>query len=77
LPGVDRRSLKLTGEEVLDIQGLPALTPRCELEVVIHRPDGTLETLPVRCRIDTLDEVAYWRHGGILPYVLRGMVRGG
>jgi aconitate hydratase len=31
----------------------------------------------VRCRIDTLDEVAYWRHGGILPYVLRGMVRGG
>ncbi len=77
LPGSDRRSLKLTGEEILDIRGLETLSPRCELEVVIHRPDGTLETLPVRCRVDTADEVAYWRHGGILPYVLRGMVKAG
>ncbi|MDA8050716.1 MAG: aconitate hydratase AcnA [Rhodospirillales bacterium] len=73
--GMDRNSLGLTGEEMLDILGLADLRPRMELNLVIHRPDGKTEKIPVRCRVDTLDEVAYYRHGGILQYVLRGMAK--
>jgi aconitate hydratase len=75
LPGMDRHSLGLTGAEVLDVLGLEALAPRIELSLVIHRPDGTSETVPVLCRVDTADEVEYYRHGGILHYVLRGMAK--
>ena len=42
---------------------------------MIHRPNGKTDTVKVICRIDTVDEVAYYRHGGILPYVLRGMAK--
>jgi aconitate hydratase len=73
--GMDRKSLRLTGEETLDVLGLEALRPRMDLSLVIHRPDGRIDTVPVLCRVDTLDEVAYYRHGGILPYVLRGMAK--
>jgi aconitate hydratase len=73
--GMDRRTLGLTGAEVLDIKGLEDLHPRMDLDLVIHRPDGKVETVKVLCRVDTLDEVAYYRHGGILHYVLRGMAR--
>ena len=52
-----------------------AITPRMELSLVIHRPDGKTDTVPVICRIDTVDEVAYYKHGGILQYVLRGMAK--
>jgi aconitate hydratase len=73
--GVDRKSLALTGEEIIDIVGLDDITPRMDLSMVIHRPGGVVDTVPVLCRIDTLDEVAYYRHGGILQYVLRGMAK--
>jgi aconitate hydratase len=73
--GTDRNSLGLTGEEVLDIVGLADLRPRMELTLVIHRPSGKVDKVGVRCRVDTLDEVAYYRHGGILQYVLRGMAK--
>jgi aconitate hydratase len=73
--GMDRKSLGLTGDEVLDIIGLDALSPRMDLSLVIHRPNGTTDMVPVMCRVDTLDEVSYYRHGGILQYVLRGMAR--
>jgi aconitate hydratase len=73
--GTDRKSLALTGEETLDIAGLDKLSPRMELSLVIHRPGGTTDTVPLVCRVDTLDEVAYYRHGGILQYVLRGMAQ--
>ena len=73
--GVDRKSLGLTGEEILDIVGLENLSPRMDLSLVIHRPNGTVETVPVLCRVDTLDELAYYRHGGILHYELRGMAK--
>ena len=46
-----------------------------DLTLVIHRPDGKTDQVPVRCRIDTADEVDYYRHGGILHYVLRGMAK--
>ena len=51
------------------------LAPRMELALVIHRAGGKTDTVPVLCRVDTLDEVAYCRHGGILHYVLRGMAK--
>ena len=73
--GMDRKSLGITGEELIDITGLSTITPRMELSLVIHRPNGTVDTVPVTCRIDTVDEVAYYRHGGILHYVLRGMAK--
>jgi aconitate hydratase len=73
--GTDRKSLGITGEETIDIVGLDTITPRMELSLVIHRPDGSTQTVPVICRIDTVDEVAYYQHGGILQYVLRGMAK--
>jgi aconitate hydratase len=73
--GIDRKSLNITGDETIDILGLENLSPRMELSLLIHRPSGTTDKVPVLCRIDTLDEVAYYRHGGILQYVLRGMAR--
>jgi aconitate hydratase len=44
-----------------------------EVDCRIQRADGTSETIKLVCRIDTLDEVEYFRHGGILPYVLRSL----
>jgi len=73
--GMDRKSLNLTGDEVLDIVGLDDLAPGMDLTLVIHRPDGTKTEVPVLCRVDTLDEVSYYRHGGILHYVLREMAK--
>ena len=71
--GMTRETLKLTGDEVIDVTGIETITRRMEVPVTIHRADGTTETIHALCRIDTDDEVEYYRHGGILPYVLRGM----
>ncbi len=73
--GMDRKKLGLTGEETIDIAGLDALHPRIELALMVHRANGTTDRVPVLCRIDTADEVEYYRHGGILHYVLRGMAK--
>ena len=74
-PGTDRKTLGLTGDEVLDILGVDNITPRKEMTLVIHRPDGTIQNVPLICRIDTADEVTYYQHGGILHYVLREMAK--
>ena len=55
--------------------GLEQLAPRMDLTLVIHREDGRAEEVPVLCRVDTADEVEYYRNGGILHYVLREMAR--
>jgi aconitate hydratase len=73
--GENRASLGLTGEETLDILGLDRLAPRVMLDLVITRADGSKHTTQVLCRIDTADEVEYYRNGGILHYVLRGMAK--
>ncbi len=73
--GMDRKSLGLTGAEIIDVLGLADLSPRMDLSLVIHRPNGATDIVPVLCRVDTLDEVAYYRHGGILHYVLREMAK--
>jgi aconitate hydratase len=74
-PGEDRRMLGITGEEVLDVLGIENLKPRMMLELVIHRPDGGTHRTEVLCRVDTADEVEYYKNGGILHYVLRGMAK--
>ena len=71
--GTNRETLGLRGDESIDIEGLDAITPRMILNMVITRADGGTQTVPLICRVDTLDEVEYYRHGGILQYVLRGM----
>ncbi|HXT79256.1 MAG TPA: aconitate hydratase AcnA [Acetobacteraceae bacterium] len=73
--GTTRKSLGLTGDEIVDVVGLDKITPRMDLSLVIHRANGKVDTVPVTCRIDTVDEVAYYQHGGILQYVLRGMAK--
>ena len=72
LKGTNRQTLSLTGEELFDIEGFAqGVTPRMEVTCRIHRPDGSSEEVALLCRIDTADEVEYYRHGGILHYVLR------
>jgi aconitate hydratase len=73
--GMDRKALGITGQETLDILGLEELRPRMDVTLVIHRPDGTTDEVTLLCRVDTLDEVAYYQHGGILHYVLREMAK--
>ena len=71
--GTTRQSLKLNGTETIDITGIETITPRMDVTVTIHREDGSTDQFVALCRVDTADEVEYYRHGGILQYVLRGM----
>jgi aconitate hydratase len=74
--GQDRKTLKLDGTETYDITGIAGgIKPRMPVALTITRSDGRKETIQLLCRIDTLDEVEYFRHGGILPYVLRGLLK--
>jgi aconitate hydratase len=73
--GTTAQSLQLDGTETYDIVGLGAnLKPQQDLALRITRNDGSVEDVPVRCRIDTPIEIDYYQHGGILPYVLRQLV---
>ena len=73
--GTTAQTLKLDGSETFDILGLTnQLAPRQALTLVIHRPDGTQHKVPITARIDTPIEVEYYRHGGILPFVLRQLL---
>ena len=70
--GVTRKSLGLKGDEIISLHGIAkGLTPRCDVQCIIVREDGSHETITLRCRIDTMDEIAYFENGGILPYVVR------
>ena len=75
--GATRQSLGLTGFESITIEGLvEEMKPRATLSVVAHAADGVETRFTVRSRIDTPEELHYYRHGGILPYVLRQLVGG-
>jgi len=74
LPGENRESLGLTGHEVFDIEGVAALAPRKEATIHAKSAGGKVKTFKASMRIDTPEEVSYYRHGGILPYVLRQML---
>ncbi|MBV8099636.1 MAG: aconitate hydratase AcnA [Verrucomicrobia bacterium] len=76
--GTSAQSLSLDGSEVFHIKGLSNdIRPRQKLPLTIERPDGRSETIEVVLRIDTPVEVDYFRHGGILQYVLRGLSNAG
>ncbi|MDG0025601.1 aconitate hydratase AcnA [Trinickia sp. Y13] len=69
------QSLGITGEETYDIEGLgDEFKPQQEVTLVIHRKDGATQRVPVLLRIDTPIEVDYYKHGGILPFVLRSLL---
>ena len=73
--GTTAQSLKLDGSETYDVLGLGEnVKPQQDLTLRITRADGKSENVPVTCRIDTPIEVDYFRHGGILPYVLRQLL---
>jgi len=75
-PGQSRHTLGLTGRETYDILGIAdALAPGCKLRVLAHGEAGQTVEFWVRARIDTPNELAYYRNGGILPYVFRQLVR--
>ncbi len=72
--GKTRKDLGLDGTETFDLAGIgDGLKPQSTVTLTIHRAGGS-ETLDLLCRIDTLDELEYFRNGGILQYVLRGMM---
>ncbi|PUX10107.1 aconitate hydratase AcnA [Cronobacter malonaticus] len=73
--GVTRKTLGLTGDETLDIGNLQSLTPGATVPVTLTRGDGSTEVLECRCRIDTGNEMTYYRNDGILHYVIRNMLR--
>src|SRR5216683_1579021 len=72
--GTDAATLKLDGSETFDLLGIAEPQPRGKARLVIHRKSGATDEVPVTVRIDTPIEVEYYRHGGILPYVLRQLL---
>ena len=69
--GENGTSLGLTGDERFTVLGVADLQPRQEVDVQVVRGDGSSSTFRARVRIDTLNELEYFRAGGILHYVLR------
>ncbi|WP_329759846.1 aconitate hydratase AcnA [Acinetobacter pittii] len=77
IDGQTRQSLKLTGHEVISIRGLSdGVQPHQILEVDVKGPNGVASHFNLLCRIDTLNEVEYFKAGGILHYVLRNLIAG-
>jgi aconitate hydratase len=75
--GTSAASLGLDGSEIISIPGLnEGLQPGQDLKIEIERADGTKETVETLVRIDTAIEIEYFRHGGILPFVLREILKG-
>lgn len=73
--GTNRISLQLKGNEIIDIVGIEKdMSPRMEVTMRIKYEDGRSVEVPLICRIDTHNELEYYRHGGILHYMLRKMV---
>jgi aconitate hydratase len=69
--GTSWQTLGLKGSETVTIRGLQDLRPRQKLTAEIAMSDGTTQNVSLICRIDTLDELEYFKNGGILQYVLR------
>lgn len=73
LEGMDRKTLKLDGSESFDFRNLAEINAGGQLVVVMQRADGSKEDIALQCRIDTQNELAYWKNGGILSFVLRNL----
>ena len=70
------KSLGIEGDEEFDITGLGILRPQQDVTLMIRGKNGSRKEVKLLCRIDTAIEVDYFRHGGILPYVLRELIQG-
>jgi len=71
---VTRETLGLKGDETFDVTGISGeLNPMQDVAMTVHYADGTSKDVTLLCRLDTMDEVDYYRNGGILHYVLRNM----
>lgn len=68
------QSLGIKGDEQFDIEGLEKIEPQKDVTLIIHRKDGSKQSVTLLCRIDTPIEVDYYNQGGILPYVLRKLL---
>ena len=74
--GEDRKSLGLTGAETISLTGLAGgIVPRMDVTCTISFADGSTRVTTLTCRIDTLDEVSYYKQGGILQYVLKNLAK--
>jgi aconitate hydratase len=72
--GTSRQTVGLTGTDTFDITGLGGqIRPLMDVMLTIYRAGGGREQVPLTCRIDTLDEVEYYRKGGILQYVMSNL----
>jgi aconitate hydratase len=71
MPGENAETLGLDGTETYTIEGVADIKPRQEVEVEVTAADGSKRRFKTRCRIDTYNELEYFRSGGILHYVLR------
>jgi aconitate hydratase len=75
LPGQNAESLDLTGFETFDIDGIASgLKPGQKLSIQVHSDGGVTKTIEAIARIDTPYEIQYYRHGGILQFVLRQLL---
>jgi aconitate hydratase len=74
--GMTRKSLDLDGSETIDLKAAERLVPTQDVTLIINRSDGSSEEITALCRIDTVNEVAYYNSGGILNYVLYNMLHG-
>jgi len=75
--GETAKSLQLTGTEEFAIRGIEnGINPGQDVTLVVSRPDGSIRDVTVKLRVDTSIEVEYYKHGGILPYVLRSLIVG-
>ncbi|OJU52772.1 MAG: aconitate hydratase 1 [Mesorhizobium sp. 61-13] len=72
--GTSWASLNLKGDELVEIDGLETIKPRQKMVAKVTYGDGTVKSIPILCRIDTVDELDYFKNGGILQYVLRDLV---
>ena len=70
-----RKTLGLTGEETVNIDGLDSVKPSQEMPCKIEMADGSVKEITLKCRIDTAIEIEYIEHGGVLHYVLRNLAK--
>jgi aconitate hydratase len=78
MPGDDRKSLKLSGDETVDVLGLDGeISANQQLDAVIHYPSGESVNIKLLSRLDTGVEVDYYQAGGVLTYVLNRIVAKG
>ncbi len=75
IDGIDRKKLKLIGSEIITVNGIEkGLSPGDKLSVEFKYQNGEIKKIRMLCRIDTNNELEYYKHGGILQYVLRNTI---